>query len=105
MKLGPLELIIILIVVLLLFGPKNLPKLGSAIGQSMKNLREGLNSGKKEKADKQAKAATDAPAAQEEPQAATQTEAFKDEAPAEEAELVVEGKPAPKSQQSGPYDA
>lgn len=43
-KLGPLELVIILLVVLVLFGPKNLPKLGSAIGTGMKNLREGMNS-------------------------------------------------------------
>lgn len=44
-KLGPMELAIILIVVLLLFGPKNLPKLGSALGKSMKNLREGMEGG------------------------------------------------------------
>ena len=44
---GTPELLIILVVVLLIFGPKNLPKLGSAIGKSMKVLREGLGSGKK----------------------------------------------------------
>ena len=38
------ELVIILIVVLLIFGPKNLPKLGSAVGKTMRNLREGLGS-------------------------------------------------------------
>ncbi len=36
------ELIIILIVVLLIFGPKNLPKLGKALGSTVKNLREGM---------------------------------------------------------------
>ena len=41
--LGVPELIIILIVVLLIFGPKNLPKLGSAIGRTVKNLREGMD--------------------------------------------------------------
>ena len=46
--LGMPELIIILIVVLLLFGPKNLPKLGSALGKTVKNLREGMDTGKKE---------------------------------------------------------
>ena len=44
---GTPELLIILVVVLLILGPKNLPKLGSAIGKSMKGLREGLGSGKK----------------------------------------------------------
>ena len=36
------ELVIILIVVLLIFGPKNLPKLGSALGKTVKNLRDGM---------------------------------------------------------------
>ena len=44
---GTPELLIILVVVLLIFGPKNLPKLGSAIGKSVKGLREGLGSSKK----------------------------------------------------------
>ena len=39
---GVPELLIILVVVLLIFGPKNLPKLGSAIGKSVKSLREGM---------------------------------------------------------------
>lgn len=38
------ELVIILIVALLIFGPKNLPKLGSALGKTVKNLREGMGS-------------------------------------------------------------
>ena len=41
---GVPELIIILVVVLLIFGPKNLPKLGSAIGKTVKGLRDGMNS-------------------------------------------------------------
>ena len=44
---GMPELLIILGVILLIFGPKNLPKLGSALGSTVKNLREGLGSGKK----------------------------------------------------------
>ena len=42
------ELLLILIVVLLIFGPKNLPKLGNAVGRSIKGLRDGLGDGKKE---------------------------------------------------------
>ena len=41
---GVPELVIILVVVLLIFGPKNLPKLGSAIGKTVKGLRDGMNS-------------------------------------------------------------
>lgn len=47
MKLGGIgipELLIILAVILLIFGPKNLPKLGSAVGKTVKNLREGMES-------------------------------------------------------------
>jgi sec-independent protein translocase protein TatA len=42
---GMPELIIILIVALLLFGPKNLPKIGTALGKTMSNLRSGMESG------------------------------------------------------------
>ena len=48
MKLGGIgvpELLIILAVILLIFGPKNLPKLGSALGKTVKNLREGMGEG------------------------------------------------------------
>ena len=44
---GVPELLIILAVILLIFGPKNLPKLGSALGKTVKNLRDGMGSGKK----------------------------------------------------------
>ena len=52
---GPLgikgfEWVIILIVILLIFGPKNLPKLGKAIGKTFSSLREGMSEGKKSKA-------------------------------------------------------
>lgn len=44
---GVPELLIILAVVLLIFGPKHLPKLGAAVGSTVKNLREGLGGEKK----------------------------------------------------------
>lgn len=44
---GMPELLIILGVILLIFGPKNLPKLGAALGSTVKNLREGLGGDKK----------------------------------------------------------
>lgn len=36
------ELIVILLVVLVLFGPKQLPKLGKMFGKTVKNVREGM---------------------------------------------------------------
>lgn len=40
---GPLELVIVVAIVLVIFGPKNLPKLGSALGKTVKSVREGLD--------------------------------------------------------------
>jgi sec-independent protein translocase protein TatA len=37
------ELIIVLVVALLVFGPKKLPEMGSAIGKSIKEFRKGMN--------------------------------------------------------------
>jgi sec-independent protein translocase protein TatA len=37
------ELIIVLVVALLIFGPKKLPEMGSAIGKSIKEFRKGMS--------------------------------------------------------------
>ena len=42
---GAPELLVILLVTLVIFGPKNLPKLGSALGQTVKSVREGMEEG------------------------------------------------------------
>ena len=42
MRIGPTELLMILIVVLIIFGPKNLPKLGKMFGKTMKGFKEGI---------------------------------------------------------------
>ncbi|GCE19598.1 twin-arginine translocase TatA/TatE family subunit [Dictyobacter kobayashii] len=38
-----LELIVVLVVALLVFGPKKLPEMGSAIGKSIKEFKNGVN--------------------------------------------------------------
>ena len=43
MRIGPQELIIVLIIVLVIFGPKNLTKLGKMFGKTMKNFKEGMD--------------------------------------------------------------
>jgi sec-independent protein translocase protein TatA len=51
-----LDLIVILVVALLIFGPKRLPEMGSAIGKSIKEFRKGmteLTSPKEAKEDEQ----------------------------------------------------
>ena len=49
--LGIPELLIIVVVVLVIFGPKNLPKIGSALGKTVKNVREGMEEGSEDKSD------------------------------------------------------
>ena len=64
---GPMELGVILLVVLVIFGPKNLPKMGAAIGKTVKNVRQGMED--------------DVPAPIEEP-SVSHAEASKDDADA-----------------------
>ena len=42
MRIGTTEIVMILIVVLIIFGPKNLPKLGKMFGQTMKGFKDGI---------------------------------------------------------------
>jgi len=44
MNLGPTELIIILVIVIILFGVGRLSRLGGELGQGIKSFREGLRS-------------------------------------------------------------
>jgi sec-independent protein translocase protein TatA len=41
--LHPIDLIIILVIALLVFGPKRLPEMGASIGKSIKEFRKGMN--------------------------------------------------------------
>ena len=49
MQLGPTELIIILVIVLLLFGVGRLSRIGGEMGSAVANFRKGLNDGSKRK--------------------------------------------------------
>ena len=42
MRIGPQELIIVLIIVLVIFGPKNLPKLGKMFGKTINGFKKGM---------------------------------------------------------------
>ena len=63
--LGPTELAIILVIVLVLFGPKQIPKLSRMFGKAMKDLREGME-GKDETSAEAPEAPTAIPAAKKE---------------------------------------
>jgi sec-independent protein translocase protein TatA len=64
---GPLELIIVLVIVLVIFGPKRLPGLGRSLGSGMREFKDSL-SGKGEDADREEPA--DGEPARVEPKAA-----------------------------------
>ena len=63
-NLGPTELIVILVIVLLLFGGAKLPKLARSLGQAQREFRQGVTEGKleaeKDEEDKKLPPATDA---------------------------------------------
>ncbi len=52
MSLGPTELIIILVIVLLLFGVGRVSRIGGELGSAVANFRRGLDEGGRKPADK-----------------------------------------------------
>jgi len=61
MDVGPVELLIVLAVVLLLFGSKKLPELAKGMGQAAKEFRSGLHDEDDSKADTKDDAKADTP--------------------------------------------
>jgi len=58
--LGWPELLIVLVVVLVLFGASRLPKLARSLGDSMRELRKGLEEGESESSERAAEETPDA---------------------------------------------
>ena len=42
-NIGPMELIIVLVIVLLIFGPKKLPDLGRSLGSGMREFKDSIS--------------------------------------------------------------
>jgi sec-independent protein translocase protein TatA len=66
MKIGTNELIIILIVVIVIFGPTQIPKLTKMFGKSVKNFKDGMEAEEDDDASKKAKKAKKETAASDE---------------------------------------
>lgn len=79
------EWVVILIVVLLIFGPKNLPKLGKSLGKTVKNIREGMSGDDEQQAEEAEVVEDDDEVAQLEAQLA-EAKAKKEAAAAKDAE-------------------
>lgn len=79
------EWVVILIVALLIFGPKNLPKLGKSLGKTVKNIREGM-SGDEETSEEEPETEEDKEIRELEAKlaAAKEAKANKEESPIEE---------------------
>ena len=50
-KFGTTELLVILVIVIIVFGPKQLPKLSKMFGKTIKNFKEGMSEKDSEKSD------------------------------------------------------
>ncbi len=64
-NIGPLEIIVVLIIALIVFGPKRLPELGSSLGRGIREFRSTVTGEKNE--DEDAKAIAQPPTAPEQP--------------------------------------
>jgi sec-independent protein translocase protein TatA len=70
-NIGPLEILVVLIIALIVFGPKRLPELGSSLGRGIREFRDTV-SGEKRDDDDDVKAIAEPPSA---PPAAEQAKA------------------------------
>lgn len=59
-NIGPLEIGIVLVIALIVFGPKRLPELGNGLGRGMREFKESIT-GEKEDEPKPAEIPTSAP--------------------------------------------
>lgn len=95
-NIGPMELIIVLVIVLLVFGPKRLPGLGRQLGSGMREFKESLTGNRGDDDDDDRHASGLAPAS-EEPRAPKQAP------PSPQAETVT-GEARPQDQPASRAD-
>ena len=75
-SIGPLEIIVVLVIILLIFGPKRLPGLGRSLGSGMRNFKESI-AGKDDDEDEE----------EDERPELTKAQAKSDDRPAEERQV------------------
>jgi sec-independent protein translocase protein TatA len=52
-NIGPLELIVVLIIALIVFGPKRLPELGRSLGRGIREFRGSIGGDKEDEEDRE----------------------------------------------------
>lgn len=70
---GPLEIVLVIVVLLVIFGPKRLPSLGRQLGRGMREFKDSIGGEDKDK-DEQTQAPAISPATAKEPAAAPSSE-------------------------------
>jgi sec-independent protein translocase protein TatA len=94
---GPLEIAVVLIIVLIIFGPKRLPELGQSMGRGIREFKNSISGDKDKDSDEEKRrelqASQQVQASQPQPRQAVARDAS-DEKPAEpvEGEVVTENK-------------
>jgi sec-independent protein translocase protein TatA len=89
---GPLEIAVVLIIVLIIFGPKRLPELGKSMGHGIREFKDSLSGNKDEDSPEEKKRELEA--SQQPPAGQPQPPQAAAESPAEpvEGEIVSENK-------------
>jgi sec-independent protein translocase protein TatA len=72
---GPLEIAVVLIIVLIIFGPKRLPELGQSMGRGIREFKSSLSGDSKEDQDSPEEKRRELEASQAAPSAAESTPA------------------------------
>jgi len=62
-NIGPLEILVVLIIALIVFGPKRLPELGSSLGRGIREFRDTVTGEKRDEADEEPKTLAPTPPA------------------------------------------
>ncbi len=61
-NIGPLELIVVLVIALVILGPKKLPGLGRSLGTGMREFKDSISANSKDDAKRELDASDDEPA-------------------------------------------
>jgi sec-independent protein translocase protein TatA len=93
---GPLEIAVVLIIVLIIFGPKRLPELGQSMGRGIREFKNSISGDKDkdspEETRRELQASQQAGAAQPQPQAEAGEPSAEKHAEPVEGEVVTENK-------------
>ena len=62
-NLGPIEIIVVLVILLVIFGPKRIPELGRSVGQGMRNFKQSVTGRDRDDEPRRLEADTNSPPA------------------------------------------